>query len=231
MDTTSVKGVELRTDGDMVVLSHNRNGDFEKETFDSLKRMIEFISRSTKAPTFIDVGAYTGIYSIFAAKLGCDVKSFEPNPKVYTRFVQNVNYNYVEMGGWSGVIHYHRCALSDDIGAAYFNVNPSVELTSGGSLESTVLRNKEKYRVEINTYDNNDYPSKPDIIKIDVEGHEMAVLRGMKETLISTKAFVIVEANTEKAKTELIEFFSDIGYLYQGVFDDRNLIFSPLFNK
>jgi len=227
MDTTSVNGVELRTDGDMVVLSHNRNGDFEKETFDEFNKIIDYV-KSYKQPVFIDVGAYTGIYSIYAAIMGCRVESFEPNPKVQERFQENAGINFDKMRGWNGAISHNRCALSDKVysGYNYFNVNPAVELTSGGSLEDGIAPNTKRYPVQINTYDGN-YDPKPDIIKIDVEGHEMAVLRGMKKTLISsTKLVVIVEANTEKAKTELIEFFSDIGYIYRGVFDERNLIFS-----
>ena len=230
MDTTSVKGVELRTDGDVVVLSHNRNGDFEKETFDSFDAMIIFVSRY-KQPVFIDVGAYTGIYSIYAAMMGCRVESFEPNPKVHERFEENAGINFDKMRGWNGAISHNRCALSDKAeGYNYFNVNPAVELTSGGSLEGGIAPNTKRYPVQVNTYDGN-YDPKPDIIKIDVEGHEMSVLRGMKKTLISTNAFVIIEANTEKAKTEILEFFSDIQYLYQGVFDERNLIFSPILKK
>jgi FkbM family methyltransferase len=217
---TNVQGVELLTDGDKVVLAHNREGAFEPETFNELQKIIKSYNRPV---TFVDVGAYTGIYSIFAAKLGCDVQSFEPNPRVYTRFVVNVNYNYAEMGGWSGVIHYHRCALSDDVGASYFNVDPSVKITSGGSLESTVLRNKENYLVEINTYDN-DFCI-PDIIKIDVEGHELSVLRGMQKSLSNYRPIIIIEANTQIENDNTTEFLVANGYKLYGKYDKRNLIF------
>lgn len=227
MDTTEIHGVELRTDGDMVVLSNNRNGFFEKDTFDNFSKLISFFKNTQRIenPIFADIGAYTGIYSIYAAKLGCRVEAFEPNPNVFERLVENVNHNYDNMGGWSGVINYNRCALSDEVGEATFNVNPNVLLTSGGSLNPNIRPNKQKFVVEVDKYDNY---LMPDIVKIDVEGNEMKVLAGMKNTLLHGEVFMIIEANTKEEQDNIVRFMQDeIGYVFQGRFDDRNLIFSP----
>ena len=49
---TNVQGVELLTDGDMVVLAHNREGGaFEPETFNELQKIIESYN---KPPTFVE---------------------------------------------------------------------------------------------------------------------------------------------------------------------------------
>lgn len=224
MERVNIHGVDLITEDDMVALSNSRQGDFEHETFEALRNIADYVKDTKESPwVFVDVGAYTGLYSIYAAKLGFHVEVFEPNVNVFKRLVENVDYNY-EMGeGWSGVIRYNRCALSDELGEAYFNHNPNVRLTSGGSITTDVPRNIQRYRVELRKYDG-DFPL-PDIVKIDVEGHEMNVLRGMEQSLMRAKPWIIVEANTQDQQRQVSDYLESLGFDFIGLFDDRNLIF------
>jgi FkbM family methyltransferase len=224
--TTVLHGVILKEQDDMVVHAANKHGDFEPETFTMLTKAINFIKEYVDAhPVFADIGAYTGIYSIFAFKHGCDVHAFEPHPNVYERLLDNINANQA-----LDFIKTHNCALSDADGKMYLNVNPAVRLTSGGSLTSSVTRNTKPVPVDVKDYDAN-FPV-PMIVKIDVEGHEIAVLDGIRESLRFGRGLVILEANTEHHKKQIVQWFDENLPFYKliGEPDGRNLAFSGDFN-
>ena len=63
------------------------------------------------------------------------------------------------------------------------------------------------------------------LIKIDVEGAELHVLRGARRLLAEASPIVILEANTPRARRELEDFMGRIGYLVRRWTDGRNLCF------
>ncbi|MFN0014246.1 MAG: FkbM family methyltransferase [Saprospiraceae bacterium] len=72
-----------------------------------------------------------------------------------------------------------------------------------------------------------------DLIKIDVEGHELAVLKGGRETIRRDKPVLIVE-NNEDQQQEIHEFLCNLGYrattfarLFNTQVSSPNLIFLP----
>lgn len=73
-----VNGIKLITKDDVIAKKYS-NKSFESETFDIWENY------SKKEGTVIDIGAYTGIYSLVAAKMGASVISFEPNKRIYNR--------------------------------------------------------------------------------------------------------------------------------------------------
>ncbi|MDX1532617.1 MAG: FkbM family methyltransferase [Nitrosopumilaceae archaeon] len=216
-NTTKIHGVDLITHNDMVVHAYNKHGAFEPETFEMFETMINNTA-SVKTPIFADIGAYTGIYSLYAAQRGCDVHAFEPNPYVYKRLLKNITEH--PNGGY---INAHKCAISIANGYADFYVNPNVLLTSGGSLESDIKPNKEKVRVQVEEYDGT-FPI-PDIIKMDVEGHEIKALEGMIETIQFGKPCIIIESNSVEHTQKLVDWFSEIDYELKHRCDGRNLVF------
>jgi FkbM family methyltransferase len=63
------------------------------------------------------------------------------------------------------------------------------------------------------------------VVKIDVEGFELHVLRGMKHILQSHKPIVFVEIWDENP---VIEFMIEIGYILEKKIEGKNYIFSPI---
>ena len=64
----------------------------------------------------------------------------------------------------------------------------------------------------------------PDVIKIDVEGHELKVLRGLKETVCNFRPIIFLEVHPERLALErddlrlLADFFQDLGYVAKSIY-------------
>lgn len=147
---------------------------------------------------FIDVGANTGVFSLLASStMGRGtVFAFEPNPRLFRDLCFNV-----EVNGSAGIIPFN-IALSDRTGT--FGLVHNAGHTGGAALR--VLQNEQP---DAGTTDESIVlavapkeigamlqaaESRRVCMKIDVEGHELNVLRGLKGAgLLARAAWVIVE--------------------------------------
>lgn len=122
-----------------------------------------------------DVGASIGYTPLLFAELvgaNGEVLAFEPSPKSFQLLVASTES--------TPVISCMNVALSDQTGSLQFYESPSLDLSS---LET--LPGVRPITVEVSTLDDvaSTTGSEPSFVKIDVEGHESAVFRGMTETL------------------------------------------------
>lgn len=207
-----VNNVDLLEADDIVCrMANKRKGKFEPETF-------AFIENLEPEGTFVDVGAYTGIYGIRAAQLGWRSVFFEPNPVNYERLLQNLKRNNQDH------LHSYNVALSDSSGTATLHINPGTKLTTGGSLDKTTNNRKKDISVKKDRYSSYIIGDES-VVKIDVEHHELPVLRGMESMLVALKPTIIVEVLDGPA--EISAYLAPLGYKLEGLFDERNAIFSP----
>lgn len=118
-------------------------------------------------PLLWDVGAYHGNYACAALAQGWRVHAFEPARADYERLRGNLAAN-APQERWTA----ERRALSDR--AAEIGFPESSERTAavgdGGTVQTA-------------TVPGDGILETPDVLKVDVEGHEVAVLDGMAETL------------------------------------------------
>lgn len=126
---------------------------------------------------FVDVGANCGLYSLIAAKAGVAVVAIEPNPLNFIRLKQNIAHNRIEH------VEARALALSDNPGRAvlYGGGQGASLLRNWGGMASTYAQ-----EVEVDTLDillGSRPSSNRILIKIDVEGHEPAVLAGARHML------------------------------------------------
>jgi len=221
MNAAIVNGIELEDVRDvtnpdrvldMVILA-SEDGKFEPETF-------EYID-TVKPKTFVDVGSYNGIYSIYCAKnFGSSCLAFEPNFRNWNLTLNNVIHNRVFNN-----IQVQGCALSNRNNKRQFFTNPSTQFTSAGSLVSD-KKKPQIEEVDASTFDSVYYPNKPiDLIKIDVEGHEFEVLQGMVLTLSKHHPKLIIECNDSEHLDLVVSFLKEFKYDILKCTDKRNYIF------
>jgi FkbM family methyltransferase len=157
---------------------------------------------------FVDVGAHVGMYSVAAAlHLGRRgrVLAFEPNPAARAQLAENLALN----GCQNVTLSPH--AVSDRAGEALLHVpqtaDPSFSSLAGGrfaegepvSVQTTTLD------VEAEALD-----LAPALIKVDVEGGELAVLAGAARTLEQRPA-LLIEVGPESAGSAERQL-SELGY-------------------
>lgn len=197
--TLEVSGCKIQFSPLSVPTSLFVSGDLDPE-------MTAFLRSSlNKGDIYIDIGANVGTTTLVAAKAVGDegiVFCFEPNKKTYKALRANIRKN-----GFTNALA-KECALGGEEGVALFYDNNNDDMnrvsTSGegnpvqlGKLDS-YMRHFKDIR----------------LIKIDVEGYEINVLRGAKETLEKTD-MVIFESIEKNARayglsiTDLITFFTE----------------------
>jgi FkbM family methyltransferase len=162
--------------------------------------MPEFFHRACRASAgiVIDVGANSGFYSLLAAAARRDIRvlAIEPDPLVRPILDHNIRLNWLDRRITTLPI-----ALSDRPGIAELFI-PSGEhglVEKSSSLERTFKpSHSDVVRVETDTIDGlqRRLPGgsrKVGVIKIDVEGHETAVLEGATKTIRTDRPLIFVE--------------------------------------
>ena len=212
--THTANGCTFIAKDDMIV-AHIRggNGDFEPETTEWLFSVLG------SGDYFVDVGASTGWFSVPLAERGVEVVAFEPNAKPFARLLENAALNGVTIDARSE-------AVTDESGEVTLYFNAKLPLTSGGSLNrADCLHPTGESSVKAVRLD--DVLSKaPKVIKIDVEGHEMSVLRGAGKTILKHRPLLVLEANTEGHVADLGGWLTDHDYEWRQA-DTRNLLCTP----
>ncbi|MGH3851413.1 MAG: FkbM family methyltransferase, partial [Pseudonocardiaceae bacterium] len=151
-------------------------GRLERET-----EIIETIVTNTRR--CVDIGANVGLYTYRFSRLFQQVESFEPIPRcaqiIASSELKNVNL--------------HRVALSSRLGHAMLQipVTGGPGATAMASL-SNQFQNAELLAVELRTLDSFCF-TEVDLVKIDVEGHELEVLNGGVETFARESPTIMVE--------------------------------------
>ncbi len=138
-----------------------------------------------------DVGANFGYYSLnLASALNGKghVYAFEPSKGSFSRLQENINLNNLQ-----SKITASRLGLSESGGAAFLHHDP----TNSGA--ATVSHKDEGETISIDTLDNfcraNKIP-RVDVIKIDVEGHELQVIKGGTKFLSLHRPAMMIEFNS-----------------------------------
>lgn len=156
-----------------------------------------------------DTGAHIGYFSLLFSKL-CGktgkVFSFEPDPDIFERLNQNIGLNNAKN------IFPCRLAVSDKKGKCFFE---KMKVHSRGHLLDGVADAREAIEVETETLDNFVFERKnspPHIVKIDVEGAEGNVLRGMNRLLSLIKPLVVCEVHNYESAQEVFEVLSKNNY-------------------
>lgn len=144
---------------------------------------------------FLDIGANIGYFSILAAKHhpSCQVVAFEPVTELFEEMKRNIELNKVTN------ITVANLAASENTGESI------IYLSSPENLGMSSLRMPENYSgkmqivkvIDIDSWFSHSELQKVDLVKIDVEGSEIAVLKGMKKILREFCPPVIIEVNPE----------------------------------
>ncbi|WP_327354647.1 FkbM family methyltransferase [Streptomyces sp. NBC_01304] len=164
-----------------------------------------FFELARKARRFVDIGAYSGIYTLLACRANPDLTAVavEPNPAARRLLVRNV-----EVNGLERRVRVCDKALSDTSGRTRLAIPADVTAAS-------LLPPRGAHRsvdVEVVTGDGLLGTEPVDLVKIDVEGLEAQVLRGMERVLRAHHPALVVECLDAAALEAVRSTAHDFGY-------------------
>ncbi|MFO3906265.1 FkbM family methyltransferase [Enterobacter hormaechei] len=170
--------------------------------------MLEDIASKTKpGSTIIDIGANIGNHSVYFG-LFCSagkVLSFEPQDEVYETLLMNISMNY----------------LNDKVNAFKMGLGSYETTATLGAVDAknigmTKLEIDKDGSVHISTLDSmieREPKNSVSVIKIDVEGMEMEVLRGAVKTLEYHSPVIYAEAASQPEFDEVSTFLAKFNYV------------------
>jgi len=208
-------------------------GVWERETWLGLSKSIP------RGGVFVDVGAHIGYYSLKAAPMvgpGGHVLAIEPNPETIRRLRADIR----ESGASQVTVEPVACSdsegMADFFAATRENAGASSLSKANAALAGPIART---YRVRTRRLDDivrESGVTRVDVIKIDVEGAELLVLKGAGETLDRYHPVVEVELIDEQlasmgaSSAQVIAFLRSHGYAVRhvyGEFHNTEFAFAP----
>ena len=171
---------------ELISNSIRRKGIYDLVTAEVICRLLD------PGAHVLDVGAHVGLMSaVMALRVGAQgqVRSFEPHPAVYAKLRANAERMNQMLG--HDVIQTRNLALSDSVRQAPLFLPADWAANTGvarldGEPNSEVV----PVMVECRTLDDAAMPLAAELMKIDVEGHELAVLHGATQTLAKLRDIV-----------------------------------------
>jgi len=154
-------------------------------------------------PLVIDGGANCGAFALWALSENKEARviSFEPGEAFENLAINRGMHLRDHDDHWQ----VEKCALSSQVGVGHFQQD-------AGSSQGR-LNNDGGEAVPMRTVD--DLGLSPEILKIDVEGHEMEVLKGSEKTL-NTARVVVLEYHSPELREECKAFLSARDFALEG---------------
>ncbi len=191
----------------------NLFGRYEAEELALLSQWLK--TRGALKGMCVDAGANIGNHALFFSAFFETVFAFEPNPATFRLLAINA--------GLTGNIRCFDFGLSDVDGEAAFQV-PKLNIGGARIVPDKAAQNDFAKRIAIRRLDGvADIASREiGLIKIDVEGNELSVLKGAAETIKRCKPIVIFEQQQREftdGRSPCIDFLRASGYTAFHVFE------------
>jgi FkbM family methyltransferase len=177
-----------------------------------------WIELCKSSDTIFDIGANTGVYSLIAKSVrpNSNVFAFEPIPQIYRQLQTNIRLNKYD-------VHECNVAVSNRDG-----VQKIFDGKGGHTYTASLNRGFDQNTVELDvqtiklsTFIRGQNISSVDLMKIDVETHEVEVLQGMEEFLDSMQPTLLIEILTSELGGRIEQLLAGKGYSYYAV-DELN---------
>jgi FkbM family methyltransferase len=181
-----------------------------------------FINRDYAPPEgmdvrhIVDAGANIGVATIFFRDLypDAEIVCFEPDPRAFAYLKRNLETNGIER------VTAHNVGLAESRGRAQLYVNPSgpgTRQSVSRSFADAVLPGMDPLELDIELAPLSDYlDGNVDVLKLDVEGSELAALRGAGDALRRIRSVLMEYHRVPEAPLhEVLELLASAGHDYE----------------
>ena len=205
-------------------------GAWDEATWSAIER------RLGSGATFVDIGAHEGYCSLKASRIvgptGC-VIAVEPNPQMVRLLDENIRVSGTNVIAVKSVA----CSDSDStlelFSAASANTGSTSFSRSNASLYGPADQVHKVRTRRLDAIIREADISRVDVVKIDVEGAELLVLKGGIETFSRYRPVLLVELEDRllnsmgTSSAEVIAFLDSCGYRIGSRYDEANYEFLP----
>lgn len=200
-----------------------QSGDFyERDLLDFVRRILP------KVDTFIDIGGNIGNHSVFFG-VACDaeVYAFEPNGPNYQRLVRNL-----ELSGLKERMHTFNMAVGETPGYVTSSLGAGSTNTGGAGVKdagkdakgSVPLVRADEELAHLKTKKNSEI-----LLKIDVEGMEVDVLKGSMGLIEARRPVLICEISSDKSLVDVKNMLEGHDYLvFASFFKSATFVLLPI---
>jgi|SRR5215831_4602817 len=159
--------------------------EYEADNYGFLEKQVK------QGADVIDIGAHIGLFSVRCSQLTGPtgkIIAFEPTPGTFSILKDTLRINN------TGNVVPLQAAVSGDAGMATFYVSHTAGCNSNSLVKNKSEKELSAYDVQLYTIDGivEEYSLKPSLIKIDVEGAELDVLKGGGKTFRELKPALIL---------------------------------------
>jgi FkbM family methyltransferase len=190
-----------------------RNGIHEKVSIEIWMKLVP------QSKVIFDIGSNTGIYSLVAKSLnsGANVYAFEPMKRIFKKLEENNHLNRYD-------IHCISKAASNNEGQTIlyddqfdFSYTSSLQKVLHSRTQEILSTTVETIRID--SFIESQKITELDLIKIDVEMHEVEVLEGIGKYLEIYKPTILIEVLTDVIGEKIEHILYGMGYLYFNIND------------
>ncbi len=204
---------------DLIGIHINLSGRFELHELEFLAGKL--FPKLENRRICLDIGANIGNHALVFADHFDSVEAFEVNPQTFKLLSFNAELN--------AAIHPHNIGVSDSkremIGQGTMRNMASFSLEPGWTPEVN-----QSLTVEVDRLDDlltEEQQSQVDFIKMDIEGHELAALRGAAEFLNRHSPVITIEIDkslVENGQTPATQLLNEYGYVHAYEMADRSFL-------
>jgi FkbM family methyltransferase len=157
--------------------------------------------------SYFDVGANVGHHSLFMSAIADSVLAFEPYPPLQAKIAEKIGINNINniqivpfaLGDETTELGYHPGAGTNSGAGTFLNDTAGAKADA----EKLSIRMGDELLGELNA-------PRIDVLKIDVEGFEVPVLRGLQQRILRDRPIILTELGdrTKRAVQTLSEYRS-----------------------
>jgi FkbM family methyltransferase len=177
--------------------------------------------RDPSVKVAFDVGANSGFFALWslAQNPAVRVTCFEPHPNSAARLRKQISANSAGLR-----ITLVEAAAGSSPGHCTLNISPTSSMGFVSTSTHKLFENGGHVEVEITTLDTFAASKQewPDLLKIDVEGFEVEVLKGAARCLTAAR-YVILEFHSERLRVDCVNLLEEAGFRIES---NRSILFA-----
>ncbi len=204
---------------DHIGLCINHDGRYENRALSLVGNYLRSEISGLSQTSALDIGANIGNHSVYFSDFFEEVFAFEPNPRTFALLMFNCEHACSKRN-----INCFNFGLSDQNSKLIFKSSKS---NVGGSRivdDRETIQDNNTFLIEVKRADDFTelYERKISLIKVDIEGHELAALKGAERLIQKNNPVILFEqhpSDFSDGRSDVIDYLRELNYKFLTIED------------